>query len=281
MALRNLIRACTHGYGKRYLSNEVKLLSVSVNDKTGVATVEMQRPPVNSLNLDLINEISATLTDLENNNSRGLILTSKKDGVFSAGLDILEMYKPEQERLKAFWISLQDTWLKLYGSSYPTVALINGHSPAGGCLLSLCCEYRIMLKNYTIGLNETQLGIVAPKWFIRSMVNVIGLRQAELGLTQGYMFSTDEALKIGMIDVIVDNKEGGLIEADAYLQRFAKILPGPRSLTKTYIREESIKFMEDIREDDLERFLLYTNQPAVQAGLGKYIESLKKRSSKN
>ncbi|XP_056634612.1 enoyl-CoA delta isomerase 1, mitochondrial-like [Diorhabda sublineata] len=281
MALRNLIRACTHGYGKRYLSNEVKLLSVSVNDKTGVATVEMQRPPVNSLNLDLINEISATLTDLENNNSRGLILTSKKDGVFSAGLDILEMYKPEQERLKAFWISLQDTWLKLYGSSYPTVALINGHSPAGGCLLSLCCEYRIMLKNYTIGLNETQLGIVAPKWFIKSMVNVIGLRQAELGLMQGYMFSTDEALKIGMIDVIVDNKEGGLIEADAYLQRFAKILPGPRSLTKTYIREESIKFMEDIREDDLERFLLYTNQPAVQAGLGKYIESLKKRSSKN
>jgi len=45
--------------------------------------------------------------------------------VFSAGLDILEMYKPKPERVTAFWTTLQDTWLKLFGSSYPTVAAIN------------------------------------------------------------------------------------------------------------------------------------------------------------
>lgn len=45
--------------------------------------------------------------------------------VFSAGLDILEMYKPKQDRAVAFWTTLQDVWLKLFGSSYPTVAAIN------------------------------------------------------------------------------------------------------------------------------------------------------------
>lgn len=45
--------------------------------------------------------------------------------VFSAGLDILEMYNPEPERCKAFWTTLQDVWLKLYGSPYPTAAAIN------------------------------------------------------------------------------------------------------------------------------------------------------------
>jgi len=45
--------------------------------------------------------------------------------VFSAGLDILEMYKPKPERVTAFWTTLQDMWLKLFGSSYPTVAVIN------------------------------------------------------------------------------------------------------------------------------------------------------------
>lgn len=45
--------------------------------------------------------------------------------VFSAGLDILEMYKPKPERFTAFWTTLQDMWLKLFGSSYPTVAAIN------------------------------------------------------------------------------------------------------------------------------------------------------------
>lgn len=45
--------------------------------------------------------------------------------VFSAGLDILEMYKPVPENLKRFWTNLQDVWLKLYGSSFPTAAAIN------------------------------------------------------------------------------------------------------------------------------------------------------------
>lgn len=76
----------------------------------------------------------------------------------------MEMYKPDVARAKQFWSTLQDVWLKLYGSSFPTAVAINGHSPAGGCLLSLCTEYRVMCKNFTIGLNETRLGIVAPTW---------------------------------------------------------------------------------------------------------------------
>ncbi|XP_056275714.1 enoyl-CoA delta isomerase 1, mitochondrial-like [Pseudoliparis swirei] len=57
-------------------------------------------------------------------------------------------------------------WLKLYGSSMVTIAAINGSSPAGGCLMSMTCDYRIMADNprHSVGLNETQLGIVAPFW---------------------------------------------------------------------------------------------------------------------
>jgi 3,2-trans-enoyl-CoA isomerase len=50
--------------------------------------------------------------------------------VFCAGLDIQEMYKPKPERVAAFWTALQDTWLKLYGSSYPTAAAVNVSSVA-------------------------------------------------------------------------------------------------------------------------------------------------------
>lgn len=45
--------------------------------------------------------------------------------VFSAGLDIMEMYKPNPDRLKNFWTALQDLWLTLYGATYPTAAAIN------------------------------------------------------------------------------------------------------------------------------------------------------------
>jgi 3,2-trans-enoyl-CoA isomerase len=50
--------------------------------------------------------------------------------VFSAGLDILEMYKPNPERVTAFFTAVQDMWLKLFGSSYPTAAAVNVSSVA-------------------------------------------------------------------------------------------------------------------------------------------------------
>nr|CAI5842280.1 unnamed protein product [Callosobruchus analis] len=279
MALRNLRFQLPSVYFKQF-SSEVKLVSLTTDDKTGVSVLTLQRPPVNSLNLELLKDIHTALTEVENIKSSGLILTSQKDGVFSAGLDILEMYKPNQDRLKEFWTTLQDCWIKLYGCSYPTVALINGHSPAGGCLLAMSCEYRIMQTNCTIGLNETLLGIVAPHWFISTMKNVIGHRQSELALTQGKMFTTDEAVKVGLIDETMNSKDEGLERAKAFLAKFAKIPLMARSMTKQYIRGATIQEMVKNKQADLDQFLQFTNNPQVQQSLGIYLEMLKKKAGK-
>lgn len=141
MALRNVFRLVTK-QSLRYYSSSPKLVDVNVNDKTGIATVTMQRPPVNSLNLELLRALLDTLEDLESNRTRGMILTSvsnnkqrtqvimsfifqASDTVFSAGLDITEMYKPDLKRAEEFWTTLQETWMKLYGSMFPTAAAIN------------------------------------------------------------------------------------------------------------------------------------------------------------
>lgn len=262
----------------RSYSSGGKLVDVKLNDKSGIAVVSMQRLPVNGLNLELLTELSETLDELDSNHARGMILTSASDTVFSAGLDIMEMYKPKPERVRAFWSALQDVWLKLYGSSFPTAAAINGHSPAGGCLLSMCCEYRVMVKNYTIGLNETQLGIVAPDWFICTMKNTISARDAELALTTGKLFTTDEALKVGMIDEIADDKADAMAKAESFFTRFAKIHPLARQLTKTALRGKDLGGLMDNREEDIEKFLFFVNQPKVQQSLELYVQALKKKS---
>ncbi|CAH1977979.1 unnamed protein product [Acanthoscelides obtectus] len=281
MALRNLrrLQQLNIAYFKQY-SSVSKLVSLTVDDKTGVSVLSLQRPPVNSLNLELLSDIHNALTEAEKNKSRGVILTSQKDGVFSAGLDIMEMYKPDQDRIKTFWTTLQDCWIKLYGCLYPTVAVINGHSPAGGCLLAMSCEYRIMQTNYTIGLNETLLGIVAPPWFISTMKNLIGHRESELALTQGKLFTSDEALKIGLVDEIMHSKDEGIKKANAFMAKFAKISPITRSLTKQSVRGPTIQDMIKNRQADLEHFLQFTNNPQVQQSLGMYLEMLKKKGGK-
>ncbi|EDW28453.1 GL18943 [Drosophila persimilis] len=264
----------------RLMSTATKLTTVEVNDKTGIATLTMCRAPVNGLNLELLKDLKTSIDEIESNKSRGLILTSSNATIFSAGLDIMEMYNPEKERIRAFWTQLQEVWLSLYGSSVPTAAAINGHSPAGGCLLATSCEYRVMLPKFTIGLNETQLGIVAPKWFMSSFLSVLPQRQAERALNQGRMFSTEEALQIGLIDETATSKEEAVEKCAAFLGTFARVNPLARALTKQQFRAADLQQLENERKDDLEKFLFFINQPAVQKGLGIYLEGLKKKAKK-
>ena len=85
----------------------------------------MARAPVNSLNTELLEALKTSLSEAQNNRSKGIILTSSLPTVFSAGLDIMEMYNTDKQRLINFWQTLQDTWLTLYSLNIPTAAAIN------------------------------------------------------------------------------------------------------------------------------------------------------------
>lgn len=135
-----------------------------------------------------------------------------------------------------------------------------------------------MLPNFTIGLNETKLGIVAPKWFMAAFCNVLPRRVAEKALTQGKMFTTEEALKVGLVDEVSNNKEEALTKCEQFLATFSKTNPFARAMTKQQFRSKDLQEFEDERQKDLESFLFFINQPSVQKGLGIYLESLKQKS---
>ncbi|XP_046421094.1 enoyl-CoA delta isomerase 1, mitochondrial-like isoform X1 [Neodiprion fabricii] len=268
----------TMGQFRKQYSSAAKLVDVNVSDKTGIATVSMNKPPVNSLNLEFITELNYNFQELEKSKCRGIILTSALPKVFSAGLDILEMYKPDLKRAESFWRALQDLWLTLYGLALPTAAAVNGASPAGGCLLATSCEYRVFVEGkHTIGLNETQLGIIAPKWFQDTFVNVIGQRQGEISLLRGSLYTPEEALKIGLVDELATNKEEAIAKCEKYIAAYAKISPGARSATKHQLRKSALSWLEKNRDFDVKIFIGFLEQPQVQKGLDMYIQSLKKK----
>ncbi|XP_020807063.1 enoyl-CoA delta isomerase 1, mitochondrial isoform X2 [Drosophila serrata] len=274
----NLLRLVARGGPKRMMATTTKLTSVEVNDKTGIATLTLNRPPVNSQNVQLLEDLQTSIAEIESNKSRGLILTSASSNVFSAGLDITELYNTDEDRLRTIWRALQNAWIALYGSSLPTAAAINGHAPAGGCLLATACEYRVMLPNRLIGLNETQLGIIAPKWLMSGFLNVLPQRVAERALTQGRLFTTEEALAEGLVDEIANTKEEVLEKCSAFIGSFAKVNSLARSLTKLQFRSENIKEFEKIRNKDLEDFVALASSPETQKVMGNYLETLKKKS---
>ncbi|CAB3220551.1 unnamed protein product [Arctia plantaginis] len=266
--------------GFRAMSSSGPLTGLEV-DNEGIATLTMQRPPVNSLNLELLQNLSKAFDEVSKNKCKALILTSNSPTVFSAGLDIMEMYKPDIKRAETFWTTLQEVWIKLFGSTFITAAAINGHAPAGGCLLAMSCEYRAMVGGkYKIGLNETALGIVAPKWFMDTMTNTISQREAELALTTARMFSVDEALKVGLIDEVATDKADSIAKCKDFIEKFDTIPPLARAITKQRIREQPLAWMKKNRTQDTQEFLNYLQNPKVQQALEMYIQILKMKAAK-
>lgn len=134
-----------------------------------------------------------------------------------------------------------------------------------------------MLPNFTIGLNETRLGIVAPTWFQASMRNVLPVREAERALTLGTLFTTEQALQVGLIDEIAVDHGDALARCETFLLQFSKIDANARAITKKAFRGRDIAALENRREEDLQLFCFAVDNPKVQKGLELYLESLKKK----
>lgn len=278
---------CRHGrqfvspYAAVQQRNSSSSIKVDLDASTGVAVMRMQSPPVNSLSLDFLTEFTIGVEKLEMDRScRGLIITSTLPKVFSAGLDIMEMYGKSPERCGEFWKAVQEMWLKLYGSNMVTIAAINGSSPAGGCLMTLTCDYRIMADNprYSIGLNETQLGIVAPFWFKDTMANTVGHRNTELALELGLLYSAPEALTIGLVDKLVPEDQV-LTAATETMTKWLAIPDHARQITKAMMRKQTIDKLLSNREADIHNFVSFITKDSIQKSLRMYLEMLKKRKA--
>jgi len=260
------------------MSDSPKAVSTEIKS-AGYAVVTVAREPVNSMNLELWRELAATLDELEANREvHGLILQSglKRD-VFTAGNDINELYAPKtsRERYVDFWVTQTTFLARLYRSRLATVAAIRGASPAGGCVTALCCDVRIMTDFGNIGLNEVALGIPVPEYWGGLMARTIGQRAAEKLLLNGLLPSSDEALKLGMIDAVVPQTQLFAAAEDA-IHNLLKAPSAPRAQTKKQLRATFSKEWEAFGPKEAEGAWPMLASAPVVAALGKVLERLSK-----
>jgi 3,2-trans-enoyl-CoA isomerase len=194
------------------------------------------------------------------------------------------MHKPDMKRLVMFWSSFQDLYLDLYGSRLACIAAMQGHAPAAGCMLAMSCDYRIMAATTethrpTIGLNESKLGIVAPPWLGQQMVDTIGRRNAEISLALGTLYSPEEALKIGLVDLVVPQDQVEAKASEAALQ-WAKIPAQARVASKRMIRKDRLDRLKASRSQDVEHFANFVITEHVQDSLTAYLDMLAKKGKK-
>jgi len=220
------------------------------------------------------------------------VLQSSSPTIFSAGLDLVEMNRPDPDRLVAFWRSFQQLYLDLYGSRLACVAAIEGHAPAAGCMLALSCDYRVMAsssppsdgssikaaKPITIGLNESRVGIVAPPWLARMMVDTVGRRPAELALALGTLFEPEEALEANLVDRLAPPGEVRRVANDVAVSQFLKIPPPARVASKMLMRKQRLDELVETRQQDVDHFVNFITDEGTQKNLGAYLAMLAKKA---
>ncbi|CAE7571994.1 ECI1 [Symbiodinium sp. CCMP2592] len=171
-----------------------------------VATLTMSRAPVNAFNKALLQTLRAALQDVQHE-AKAVVLTSDLK-CFCGGLDLTTFTQPRAE-LFSFWTEMEETWRSLYLYPLPTVAAINGSSPAWGCVMALSCDHRIMVSNdrAIIGLNEAAIGVQPSRWMQALLERVVGYREAERLLLQGQLLGAPHAAQLGLVDELCEAQD--------------------------------------------------------------------------
>lgn len=195
------------------------------------------------MNAKLWADLQAALSACEADPScRGLIIRSGLDrDVFTAGNDLAELYAPQTslDRYREFWVISQRFLANLYRSRLVTAAAIRGACPAGGCVVALCCDVRVITASGTMGLNEVQLGIPVPRYWTELMATTIGQGKAEPLLLEGRLVPAHEAKSLGLVTEVVSRPEELMPRAMELIKPSLMLPPADgRMFTKLSLRED-------------------------------------------
>lgn len=169
-----------------------------------VAVLSLERDITNAINFEFIEELSRSLKKIKSNpDVNGLVLNSTNEKFFSIGFDIPQLYDLPKEDFRQFYKSFNQMCLDLYTLPNPTIAAIKGHAVAGGCILTLCCDYRFIAEGRKLmGLNEVKLGVPVPYLTDCMLQSIIDGRYAREIMESGDFYEPEKLLQIGMVDQI-------------------------------------------------------------------------------
>ncbi|HVN02983.1 MAG TPA: enoyl-CoA hydratase/isomerase family protein [Bryobacteraceae bacterium] len=161
----------------------------------------MARGKANALNAALVEELyTAVCAAADDSSVRGLVLASGRPRFFSSGFDIREVFSYDRDGMGRFFGGFIDLYESLYKFAKPVVAALSGHTFAGGAILAIACDFRIMAEgDFGFALNEINLGLALSPSIRRMLADAIGVARAREVLLFGEPLTPRRALEIGLV----------------------------------------------------------------------------------
>lgn len=174
-----------------------------------LAIVTLDRPKVlNALNATVLAELDSTFASIAANTEiRVVLLTGAGGRAFAAGADIAELAALSAAEGEAFALRGQAVLRRIETLAKPVLACIQGFALGGGCELAMACTLRIAADDAKLGQPEVKLGIIAGYGGSQRLPRLVGRGAALRLLLTGAIVDASEALRIGLVDLVVPAAE--------------------------------------------------------------------------
>lgn len=242
-----------------------------------LAVLRLRGGKANAMTHEFLSSLTALFERAEASDARAIVMIGYEK-YFSAGLALPSLVGLDRPQLRDFMDLFGSTMLRVFRSDRAVVAAVNGHAIAGGCVLALMADVRIIADGAAkIGLNEVQLGIGLPSVVVEPLRMQVPKRSLVPIALEGQLFSPREALELGLVDEIAPPDA---LEARA-IARAKSLARAPRfgvAQVKAALRRPAIEEIEARTKEEQEKWLDTWYSPAARQLIESTVEKLSKKS---
>jgi 3,2-trans-enoyl-CoA isomerase len=240
-----------------------------------VRELRLSRPPANALSPELIAALKRAVEEAPDQGVGALVL-SGSPGMFSAGLDVPLLLTLDRAAMAEMWRDFYALLRTLAHLPIPIAAAITGHAPAGGTVLVLFCDWRVMAEgDWKMGLNEVRVGLTLPPVIFQAFRRQVGPRHAASAV-RGMLFSATEAENIGLVEQLAP-AEQVVAKAVEWCQSMLNLPRRAMRSTRAQARADLAGLFNQNMEREMTEAVEMWWSPDVQTALHAFAERLGKK----
>ena len=240
----------------------------------GIVTLRLNYGKAAALDLELIDAAALAINELAESDARAVIFTGT-GSIFSAGVDLFRIVDGGPDYVSRFFPALARFILDIFAFPKPFVVAANGHAIAGGCIFTLCGDYRLMpTGNARIGIPELLVGVPFPASVLEVIRFAVPPQHLQMLMYTGRTVTPDEALRLGIIDEVADDLPA---RADAVARQLAALPYEAFALAKRQLRDRAISHAKHYAHELDGEALEMWSAPETHARIREYLAKTVKK----
>ena len=232
-----------------------------------IKVISLDHGKANALDLELVARLESELQAAQASSSIRAVILTASGHIFSAGLDLFRLLRDGEDYVRTFLPIACDFFRRLFIFPKPVIAAINGHAIAGGCVIALACDYRLMASgDGLIGLTELRVSVPFPPIAFEIVRFAVPPQHLQEVVYRAATYRSAEALAKGLIDEVTA-ADALSTRAMVVAKELAQIPPRVFSATKERMRGEAAARTPDLDENTLKAWM----DPATHEKISAYL----------